>query len=241
MLARCALSSRRSLRVLRKPSLAFCTAVRRNAHATLGVASDATPAQIKLAYYKLAMVHHPDKSDAPDAAERFAAIGAAYDVIMGSSLQHHNANTKSTKDGPRPAPFAAAFPPWVYRISEFLQRVPQRVDTWLSPSYSSVIYQHLRANELADAFRVFEEMRLQGERPSHAIYEMLIRGCTIAMHRPGVGEKPDHLTMNLVQKVFELWGDMEKLGRSPDYVRMQARILPWGKAPYTPNLTFLAR
>ena len=84
-------------------------------------------------------------------------------------------------------------------------------------------------------------MRLQGERPSHAIYEMLIRGCTIAMHRPGVGEKPDHLTMNLVQKVFELWGDMEKLGRSPDYVRMQARILPWGKAPYTPNLTFLAR
>ena len=37
-------------------------------------------------------------------------------------------------------------------------------------------------------------MRLEGERPSHAVYEMLIRGCTIAMQRPGIGEQPDHLT-----------------------------------------------
>jgi len=61
-------------------------------------------------------------------------------------------------------------------------------------------------------------MRLEGERPSHAVYEMLIRGCTIAMQRPGIGEQPDHLTVNLVQKVLELWGDMQQMDRKPDYL-----------------------
>ena len=39
--------------------------------------------------------------------------------------------------------------------------------------------------------------------------EMLIRGCAIAMRRPPVGGEPDHLTVNLIHKVVELWGDMQ--------------------------------
>ena len=34
---------------------------------------------------------------------------------------------------------------------------------------------------------------------------MLIRGCTINMHRVPVGAVPDHLTINLVQKVLETY------------------------------------
>jgi len=34
--------------------------------------------------------------------------------------------------------------------------VPQRLDLWLMPSYSSVIYHHLRAGELAQALCTFE-------------------------------------------------------------------------------------
>jgi pentatricopeptide repeat protein len=98
-----------------------------------------------------------------------------------------------------------------------------------------LIYQHLRANELAEAFSVFEEMRLVGEQPSHAVYEMLIRGCAIAMHRPKIGSRPDHLTLNLVQKVLELWGDMEAMGRAADYLTYIELIRALGKGGALPQ------
>jgi len=179
------------------------------------------------------MVHHPDRSDQPDAAERFAAIGAAYGTIMG--LPERATQHAETREGPREAPFAAAFPPWVYRAAEYLHRVPQRLDQWLAPSYSSLIYQHLRREELAEAMALFEEMRLSGERPSHAVYEMLIRGCTIAMRRPGIGQVPDHLTINLVQKVLELWGDMQKMDRHPDHLTYIELIRAFGKGGAVPQ------
>ena len=53
--------------------------------------------------------------------------------------------------------------------------------------------------------------------PSHAVYEMLMRGCTIAMRRVGPGEQSDHLTRNLIGRVGELWAEMEVAGRKPDY------------------------
>ena len=121
---------------------------------TLGLPADATIEQVKLAYYQLAMKHHPDRSEAPDAADRFAEIGAAYDMIMGLPERSARTSNTSKAEGPRHAAFAAAFPPWVYRAYEYLQRVPQRLDTWLEPSWSSIIYQHLRKNELAEALQV---------------------------------------------------------------------------------------
>jgi len=47
----------------------------------LGVAKTATADEIRKAYRKLALKHHPDVSDAPDAAARFAEIQEAYDVL----------------------------------------------------------------------------------------------------------------------------------------------------------------
>ena len=204
---------------------------RSEAHATLGLPPDATLEQVKGAYYKLAMMHHPDRSTEPDAAERFAAIGAAYNAILG--LPERVRRDSKAREGPQQAPFAAAFPPWVYRTAEYLHRVPQRLDTWLAPSYASTIYHHLRREELAEALEVLEEMRLEGEQPSHAVYEMLIRGCTIAMRRPSIGEQPDHLTVNLVQRVLELWGDMEKMGRKPDYLTYIELMRAFGKGGAT--------
>ena len=206
---------------------------RQSAHATLGLPPDATPEQVKHAYYRLAMVHHPDRDDRLDAAEKFAAIGLAYSKLM--DLPNHNTVHEGPRVGPQPAPFAAAFPPWVYRAAEYLHRVGGRFDMWLAPSYSSIIYQHVRNEELAEALEVFEEMRLEGEQPSHAVYEMLIRGCTIAMRRPGIGEDPDHLTTNLVQKVLELWGDMEAMGRKLDYLTYIELMRSFGKGGAVPQ------
>ena len=45
----------------------------------LGVAKEATEAQLKKAYRKLAMQFHPDRN--PDAGEKFKEITEAYDVL----------------------------------------------------------------------------------------------------------------------------------------------------------------
>lgn len=51
-------------------------------YAILGVAKDASDAEIKKAYRKLARKHHPDQNQGDTAAEeRFKAVGEAYDVL----------------------------------------------------------------------------------------------------------------------------------------------------------------
>jgi DnaJ-class molecular chaperone len=46
----------------------------------LDVARSASSRDIRAAYLRLSRQHHPDKSDAPDAAERFAAVANAYEA-----------------------------------------------------------------------------------------------------------------------------------------------------------------
>jgi tetratricopeptide (TPR) repeat protein len=209
-------------------------------YATLGLARDATQEQVKAAYYKLALEMHPDRNDAPDAVDKFAQIGAAYSAIMGApELNPRRAESADSANVVKQAPFARAYAPVVYKWMEYLLRVPQRLDMWLMPSWSSTIYQHLRKNELGEAIATFEEMRLAGERPSNAVYEMLIRGCTIAMQRTPVGTVPDHLTINLVQKVLELWGDMEAVGQKPDYLTYIELLRAFGKGGQLPQATMI--
>ncbi len=53
-----------------------------NLYSTLGIPSDADAAEVRKAYRRLAMQHHPDKNpNDPEAVERFRAVQAAYDVL----------------------------------------------------------------------------------------------------------------------------------------------------------------
>ena len=52
-------------------------------YVVLGLKKDASQAQIKKAYYKLALRWHPDKNKAPGAEEKFKIISQAYQVRLG--------------------------------------------------------------------------------------------------------------------------------------------------------------
>ena len=50
-------------------------------YATLGVARDASPDEVKRAFRKLAMEYHPDRNKEPEAETRFKQVNAAYEVL----------------------------------------------------------------------------------------------------------------------------------------------------------------
>jgi curved DNA-binding protein CbpA len=75
-------------------------------YALLGVTPDATSAQIKSAYRKLAKQYHPDVNHSPDAAERFREITEAYDTLTDPDrrrrydrLHGFGRTTSGTDDG----------------------------------------------------------------------------------------------------------------------------------------------
>ena len=65
----------------------------------LGVAPDATTAQIKSAYRKLAKQYHPDVNDSPDAAERFREITEAYDTLTDPDRRRRYDRLHGTRTG----------------------------------------------------------------------------------------------------------------------------------------------
>jgi len=54
---------------------------KRDYYEILGVPRGASAEEVKSAFRKLAMQYHPDRNPAPDSAERFKEIGAAYEVL----------------------------------------------------------------------------------------------------------------------------------------------------------------
>src|SRR5580698_6859070 len=65
----------------------------------MGVARDATEAQIKQAYRKLARKYHPDVSKESDAEARFKEVGEAYEVLRSPEKR---AAYDQLGSGPRP-------------------------------------------------------------------------------------------------------------------------------------------
>ena len=68
-------------------------------YAVLGVARDATDAEIKRTYRRLARQHHPDRNpDDAAAEERFKSIQSAYDNIGSPEARHRYDEAQRMED-----------------------------------------------------------------------------------------------------------------------------------------------
>ncbi len=81
----------------------------KNLYHVLGVSKDASEAEIKSAYRKLARKYHPDlNKDNKDAAEKFKEISAAYDILGDKEKRKKYDNNEIDADG-KPTGFGAGF------------------------------------------------------------------------------------------------------------------------------------
>ena len=95
----------------------------------LGLTSDATPADVKKAYRKLARQHHPDRNNADAGAiDRFRRITEAYEYLSAHLKDNAHGNGHS-RPGPAAGPRADAGVPGGY--SEAVSRVLTMLEeTW---------------------------------------------------------------------------------------------------------------
>lgn len=67
---------------MRNAELELKKSKRKDYYKILGVEKDASELDIKKAYRRLAIIHHPDKNpDDEEAAEKFKEIGEAYETL----------------------------------------------------------------------------------------------------------------------------------------------------------------
>ena len=62
----------------------------RDPYSILGVSPNASQDEIKKAYKKLAMKHHPDRNNEPGAEEKFKEISSAYDKLTNNTVNNFN-------------------------------------------------------------------------------------------------------------------------------------------------------
>lgn len=85
---------------------------KRDFYEILGVSKNASEAEIKSAYRKLARKHHPDADKSPGAAEKFKEVSEAYQVLSDSSKrqQYDQFGHSAFDRGVAGNPFAGANP-----------------------------------------------------------------------------------------------------------------------------------
>ena len=81
---------------------------KRDYYKVLEVARNATEAEIKKAYRRLAMQYHPDRNPAPDAEAKFKEVTEAYEVLRDPARRAHCRlpvdYTHAAPQWPMPAP-----------------------------------------------------------------------------------------------------------------------------------------
>lgn len=98
-------------------------------HGILRVRRNATMAEIRKAYRKLAMQYHPDRNKEPDAAERFREISEAYAVLSGKEKAPQampGPQTRNRQQGAGSGAGTEMDTTWGYRVINIWQDIRER-------------------------------------------------------------------------------------------------------------------
>jgi curved DNA-binding protein CbpA len=96
-------------------------------YAALGLASSATLADVKKAFRTQASVYHPDKNAAANAAERFRAVQAAYEVL--SDPARREAYDDNRRRNLLDSPIDTASEIWQGYFEQLRQSLPVKTTT----------------------------------------------------------------------------------------------------------------
>ena len=100
----------------RPPLIFFSPHGMQDCYEVLGVGRQATPAEIKTAYRKLALRFHPDRNSDPSAEDRFKSISVAYETLSTPRKKQHQ-NSADERASPNYTPdmfgsFFSTLPPF---------------------------------------------------------------------------------------------------------------------------------
>ena len=85
------------------------TGLAKNPYTLLGVKKDASDDEISKAFRKLSKKYHPDINDAPDAADKFKEISAAYTLLSDKELRAQYDQGRVDEQGNQKAPDFSGF------------------------------------------------------------------------------------------------------------------------------------
>lgn len=89
-------------------------------YAALGIASNATLAEIKTTYRKMASQYHPDKNAASDAPAKFRQVQEAYEIL--SDVDKRRTYDENRRRSLLDSPIDTAHEIWQYYIDGILKQ-----------------------------------------------------------------------------------------------------------------------
>ncbi|MBI1755895.1 MAG: J domain-containing protein [Fimbriimonas ginsengisoli] len=139
----------------------------RNHYEVLGVSRSATDAEIKSAYRRLALLHHPDRSSETGSREIFLAATKAYETLSDPAQRRAYDRTQIQTAGPKPT--AAPKPPSSQKVKPSVQpKASRKAQIASDVTRMSLLYSR---GQQAEAERIARRIVAGGDRQplAHAI------------------------------------------------------------------------
>ncbi|TRY70773.1 hypothetical protein TCAL_08246 [Tigriopus californicus] len=120
----------------------------------LGVSKDATPQDIKSAFYDLSKKFHPDLNPG-QADEKFRELASAYEVLSNSESRQQY-DTQRKLDAHRPTPGRPAYPGGKRDPADYQNRASRRVRSDFKPDFGRKVDVDMSPERMARAWEAYK-------------------------------------------------------------------------------------
>lgn len=182
----------------------------------LGVARDATAAEIKAAYRRLAKGNHPDVVGG-DGAERMAAINVAYEVLSDPARRSHydvtGKDQKKDLDEMAKERLMGLFDQWLNGVADPPGSI---ID-----NFKTAIQGHIRdlEQQTTETRRKITGLEKKLKRLKAPKFFSILVGVKISKHRQQIMENDENIAVDQVMlKMLEEWVDLEPTDASHPFM-----------------------